>query len=146
MWELGALMYAKVDTKIWCPKYELKSCMICGVCCFLLVGQDFCLPSSSGCATMRETLQTQEHKGNLTASESSLSTWLGEDPQYQSITAVWFSFVNFINIYRERETEREIDWLYDVKYKIPTYSENQEANSYIHPLEWCADWPCLVLE
>lgn len=83
--------------------------MICGVCCFLLVGQDFCLTSPSGCATISETLQTQEQKENLTASESSLSTWLGEDPQCQSIISVWFSFVNFINIYRERETEREID-------------------------------------
>lgn len=56
MWELGALKYAKADTKIWCPKYELKSCMICGECHFLLVDQDFCLPSPSGCITVSETL------------------------------------------------------------------------------------------
>ena len=111
MSELGVLMYAKVDTKIWCPRHELKSCMICGECCFLLVEQDFCLPSTSGCATMSETLQTSQQKENMTASESSLSTWMGEDPQYQSFISVCFYFLNFINIYREkeRETEKEIE-------------------------------------
>jgi len=66
---------------------------------------------------------------------------MGEDPQYQSFIFVCFYFLNFINVYRkrERETERETDQLYDVKYKILTYSENQGTNFHMHSLECYVD-------